>query len=321
MKACVHTRYGGPEVVRIKDVAVPVPRRDEVLIQVRIATVNRTDAGFRSAEYVISRVFSGLLYPKQKVLGCEFSGVIAAVGADVKAFKAGDRVFGFDDTHFGAHAEYLCLPQNAAIAKIPAGLGFLDAAALTEGAHYALVDIRAAGVKQGQSVLVYGATGAIGSAAVQLLRHIGCHITAVCAGEHAELVQRLGAHQVIDYTREDFRQCGQKFQFVFDAVGKTSFSATKPLLLPKGIYISTELGKNGSNVFLALYGKWHHGKKVLFPIPSITAEDVAYLGRLAADGHFKPVLDRIYPMDQIVEAYRYVETGMKVGNVLLAVGE
>jgi NADPH:quinone reductase-like Zn-dependent oxidoreductase len=317
MKAAVHTRYGPPEVVQVKDIPAPVPKASEVLIHVHASTVNRTDCGFRSAEYFISRFFSGLFKPKQTTLGNEFAGVISAIGPGVTQFKIGDCVFGYNDQQFGAHAEYMLMPQDGAMALMPEGMPFTTAAALTEGSHYALVDIRAANVKQGDDVLVYGATGAIGSAAVQLLKYFGARVTAVCATPHVPLVQSLGADVVIDYLQEDYTTRSQRYDFVFDSVGKSSFGQAKKVLKEKGIYISTELGKNGENVWKSFTTRFGSGPKLLFPLPTASRQDIEFLKTLAEQGHFKPLIDRIYPLDQIVEAYRYVESRQKLGNVII----
>lgn len=319
MKAAIYTTYGPPEVAQLKEVAKPIPKDNEVLVKVHASTVNRTDSGFRSAEYFISRFWSGLLRPRHQILGCEFAGVIEEIGKNVTLFKPGDAVFGYNDKSFGGHAEYLTLTETDAMAIMPANLGFDDAAALTEGAHYALVDIRAAKVKPGQQVMVYGATGAIGSAAVQLLKSFGAKVTAVCNTKNVDLVKSLGADIVIDYQTQDFTQTEQKFDFIFDAVGKSSFGQCKPLLTNKGIYISTELGKSGQNILFALTTPFWGGKKLLFPIPSISKEDVLFLKDLAEKGDFKPVIDRHYSLDQIIEAYHYVESGQKTGNVVLKI--
>ena len=204
---------------------------------------------------------------------------------------------------------------------MPDNLNFGEAAALTEGAHYALVDIRAAKIERGQNVLVYGATGAIGSAAVQLLKHFGTTVTAVCNTKNVALVKSLGADVVIDYQTQDFTKTETKFHFIFDAVGKSSFGQCKPLLTEKGIYISTELGKNGENIFFALTTPIWGGKKLLFPIPSITKQDVIFLKELVQKGEYKPVIDRHYKLDQIVDAYKYVESGQKTGNVIIKIVE
>lgn len=321
MKAIIYTEYGPPEVAKLMEVPKPVPKDNEVLVKVYASTVNRTDSGFRSAEYFISRFWSGLLRPKFQILGCEFAGVVEAIGKGVTTFKNGDRVFGFNDKSFGGHAEYLTIAEADAIATMPDNITFEQAAAGTEGAHYALVDIRAAKVERGQHVLVNGATGAIGSAAVQLLKHFGATVTAVCNTKNVELVKSLGADVVIDYQTQDFTKTETTFHFIFDAVGKSSFGQCKPLLTEKGIYISTELGKNAENVLLAITTPIRGGKKVLFPLPTITQDDVLFLKGLSEKGAFKPVIDRTYRLDQIIEAYRYVESGQKTGNVVLQIVE
>lgn len=319
MKAAVHTKYGPPEVVQIKEIDVPVPKENELLVRVHASTVNRTDCGFRSANYVISRLFSGLFRPKQQTLGCDFSGVIEKIGSSVTKFKVGEAIIGFDDRKFGGHSEYKVVSEDGAIALKPANVDHIIAAAIPEGAHYALVDIRAAKVKAGDKVLVYGATGAIGSSAVQILKHFGAEVTAVVNTKNVHLLQSIGADFVIDYQTEDFTKTNQKFSFIFDAVGKSSFGKCKPLLSKKGIYISTELGKGGQNVFLGLLSPFFFGRKVLFPIPLPKKKDIEFLAQLVEAGAFTPLIDREYPLDQIVEAYRYVESGQKIGNVVLKI--
>jgi NADPH:quinone reductase-like Zn-dependent oxidoreductase len=319
MKAIIHTQYGPPEVAQLKEVPKPTPQKNEILLKVHASTVNRTDCGFRSAEYFISRFWSGLLRPKHNILGSEFSGVVEKIGHDVTLFKEGDKVFGYNDQSFGGHAEYLVISENNTITTMPQHLPFDMAAAICEGAHYALVDIRAAKVERGHRVLVYGASGAIGSAAVQLLKYFGAKVTAVCGTKNMALVKSLGADTVIDYQTQDFTQADDKFDFIFDAVGKSSFRECKPLLTKKGIYISTELGKNGENIPLAIVTPWFKHKKVLFPIPSFSKEDLLFLKQLVEEGKYRPVIDRHYPLEQIVEAYRYVESGQKTGNVIIQI--
>ena len=321
MKAAFHTVYGPPEVVSIRDVSKPVPNDLEVLVKVYASTVTRTDAGFRSAEYFISRFWSGLFRPNQPILGCEFAGVVEEVGKKVTIFKKGDKVFGYNDKTWGGHGEFLTIGENDAITFLPGNLSFAEGAPITEGAHYALNNIRASKIVKGQNALVYGATGAIGSAAVQLLKHFGTRVTAVCNTKNVALVKSLGADEVIDYQTEDFTKTEQKFHFIFDAVGKSSFGQCKPLLTEKGIYISTELGKNAENVFLALTTPLFGSKKVLFPIPTITKNDVIFLKELVENNEFKPVIDRHYKLEQIVDAYKYVESGQKVGNVILEIAK
>lgn len=319
MKAIVYTKYGPPEVAQLTEVPKPIPNANEVLIKVCVSTVNRTDSGFRSAEYFVSRFWSGLFRPKYKILGCVYAGVVEEIGNEVTLFKKGERVFGFNDKTFGGHAEYVAIAESSAIETIPENVSFDNAAASAEGGHYALVNVRAANVKPGQHVLVYGSTGAIGSAAVQLLKHAGAIVTAVCNTKNVDLVKSLGADKVIDYQTEDFTKTETKFEFIFDAVGKSSFGQCKPLLTRNGIYSSTELGKNGENIFLALITPLLGGKKLLFPIPSITKEAINHLKTLVQAGEFTPVIDRKYTLDQIVEAYTYVESGQKTGNVLLEI--
>jgi NADPH:quinone reductase-like Zn-dependent oxidoreductase len=321
MKAIIYTQYGPPEVVKLMDVPTPVPKDNEVLIKVYASTVNRTDSGFRSAEYFISRFWSGLLRPKYQVLGCEFAGIIEGVGKSVTTFKKGDKVFGYNDKTFGGHAEYLTIAESDAITTLPKSLNFDDAAPITEGAHYALNNIKASKIEKGQNALVYGATGAIGSSAVQLLKHFGVKITAVCNTKNVALVKSLGADTVIDYQTQDFTKTNTKFHFIFDAVGKSSFGQCKPLLTEKGIYISTELGKNAENVIFALLTPLMGGKRVLFPIPTISKEIVIFFKNLIEKGEYKPVIDRSYKLEQIVEAYKYVESGQKTGNVVIKIIE
>ena len=319
MKAIIHTSYGPPEVASLQEVPKPSPKDNEILVKVHASTVNRTDAGFRSAEYFISRFWSGLFKPKFQTLGCEFAGVVEETGKLVTTFNMGDKVFGFNDKSFGGHGEYLTIPENAAVTMMPDGLSFTEAAPITEGAHYAMNTIKAAKVEKGQQVMVYGATGAIGSAAVQLLKHFGAVVTAVGNTKNVELVKSLGADTVIDYQTQDFTKTDTRFRFIFDAVGKSSFKQCKPLLTDKGVYISTELGKNGENIIYALFTPLFGGKRVLFPIPVIDKDEVIFFKGLVESGAFRPVIDRKYTMDQIVEAYKYVESGQKTGNVVLVI--
>ena len=319
MKAAVHTRYGPPEVVHISEVKKPAAKDNELLVKVHATTVNRTDCGFRSGKPFFSRFLTGLVRPRGTILGNEFAGEVEATGDGVTAFAPGDRVFGFIGLSgpFGAHAEYLTIPENGPLATIPAGLTYQEAAPSTEGSHYALSNIRRARIRSGQDVLVYGATGAIGSAAVQLLKSVGAGVTAVCATANVELVKGLGADRVIDYTAGDFTNGSQKYDVVFDAVGKTSFGRCRRLLKPGGIYLSTE-GRLG---FLAqvIVTPLLRGKKVMFALPKLDQATVRHFKELIESGQFRPLIDRRYPLDQIVAAYRYAETGQKIGNVVISV--
>ena len=318
MRAAVQTRYGPPEVVRISEVEKPTTKDNEVLVKVHATTVNRTDCACRAAKPFFMRFFTGLTRPRATVLGNEFAGVVEAVGSGVTTFKVGDKVFGYNEGPFGAHAEYLSIPEGGSLATMPANVTYEQAAPSTEGSHYALAHIRAAKIQSGQDVLVYGATGAIGSAAVQLCKSLGANVTAVCATDHVLLVMSLGADRVIDYTAEDFTKDEQTYDVVLDSVGKSSFSQCKRLLKPSGIYISSELGPLAQNPFLAIIAPLQGGKRVLFPIPKHDQEMIGYFRELLESGKFRPVIDRTYPLDQIVEAYRYVETGQKIGNVVIS---
>lgn len=317
MKAVVHTTYGSPEVLQLKEIPKPIPQHNEVLIKVHATTVNRTDCAFLSGQPFASRLFSGLFKPGNQILGNEFAGEIESVGKDVKSFTSGDQVFGYNDTKFGAHAEYMIMAADGPITTMPVNMTYREAAPIAEGAHYALCNIRAAKVQSGQKVLINGTTGAIGSAALQLVKYFGAKVTAVCDTKNIALVKSLGADEVIDYTQQDFTKINQTFDMVFDAVGKSSFGQCKPLLREGGIYISTELGYMSQNPFLALITPIFRGKKVLFPIPTIRKEDVIFLKELVETGKYKPVMDRDYPLEEIVAAFRYVGMGQKTGNVVI----
>jgi NADPH:quinone reductase-like Zn-dependent oxidoreductase len=319
MRAAVRTRYGPPDVVRVVEVDKPAVKDGELLVRVHATTVNRTDCGLRAAKPFIYRFFLGLRRPRLTVLGNEFAGQVEAVGAGVTSFKVGDRVFGFSGTSFGAHAEYLTMPEDGTLATMPANLSYEEAAPSTEGSLYALSLLRTAKLQRGQGVLVNGATGAIGSAAVQLLRDRGAEVTAVCGTEHLELVRSMGADRVIDYTAEDFTRDEQRYDVVLDAVGKSSFGRCRRLLKPGGLYLSTDLGPLSQNPVLALVTPLFGGRRVRFPIPRQDQGTIAYLKERIESGAFKPVIDRRYRLGQIVEAYRYVETGRKVGNVVISV--
>jgi NADPH:quinone reductase-like Zn-dependent oxidoreductase len=262
---------------------------------------------------------SGLTRPRARVLGNEFAGQVVAAGRGVTSFGIGDRVFGYTEGPFGAHAEYLVIGATGRIAVMPASLGYEQAAPGTEGAHYALSHIRQAKIRRGQNIMVYGATGAIGSAAVQLLKAIGARVTAVCAAPHLELVRKLGADEVIDYTAGDFTRDAQVYDVVFDAVGQSSFGRCQRVLKPAGIYMSTGPGPGYQNLVLPLAAPLSRGKKVVFAYPRIDQATVRHLGQLMESGQFTPVIDRQYALDQVVEAYRYVETGQKLGNVVIIV--
>jgi len=317
MQAAVHTRYGPPSVVSVTQAPRPVPGPDQLLIRVRATTVNRTDSGFRKGSPPIVRLFAGLRHPRNPILGCEYAGEVAEVGPEVTGFSVGDAVVGYNDTHFGGHAEYVVTTPRGMVTHKPSTLDFPHAAAMLEGAHYSLFYLRAAGVGEGSRVLVNGGTGAIGSAAVQILAAMGADVTAVCRTEHLDLVRGLGASRVLSYETDDFTQLDERFDLVFDAVGKRTFAQCRPILTPTGRYASTELGPKAQNPALAVTTRWSRGQRMLFPIPSTRQADAEYLRELAESGRFTPLIDRSYSLDEIREAYDYVETGAKVGNVVV----
>ena len=319
MRAVVHDRYGGPEVLRLEEIDRPVPADDEVLVRVEATTVNRSDCGWRSATPFFSRVFTGLRRPKRRILGMEFAGVVEAVGPSVTEFAAGDEVFGVKGR--GAHAEFTSIRESAALAHKPAGMTFEEAAAVCDGAIIALTCLRKAGLRPGQSIVVYGASGSIGTAGVQLARHFGAEVTAVCTTKNVELVRSLGADEVVDYTREDFTRNGKTYDVVFDAVGKHSFRRCRRSVKPGGVYVETDLGFMWHVPPLTLLTRWIGDKRVTIPIPRYTKEEVLFLKGLIEAGEYRAVIDRRYPLEDVVEATRYVETGQKTGNVVLTVGD
>lgn len=321
MRAAVHTRYGPPDVVRVMEVDKPVPEDGELLVRVHATTVNRTDCAYRAARPFFMRLFSGVRRPKAIVLGSEFAGEVDAVGGGVTSFDVGDRVFGYNEGPFGAHAEYMTIPESASVAVMPANATFEETAPSTEGSHYALSMITAAQIEGGQDVLVYGATGAIGSAAVQLLKGLGARVTAVCGTENVAMVERLGADRVVDHRSQDFTDDEQTYDVVLDAVGKSSFMRCRRLLKPRGIYLSSELGRLSQNPLLALVTPLVRRKKVMFPVPKHDQAMVRHFKSLIESGTFQPVIDRRVHLDDIVDAYRYVETGQKIGNVVIQVDE
>jgi NADPH:quinone reductase-like Zn-dependent oxidoreductase len=317
VRAVVHYRYGPPEVLRLEEVDRPVPEDDEVLVRIHASTVNRTDCGLRAANPFITRFFTGLRRPKQKVLGMELAGEVEAVGSAVSEFAVGDEVFGVGSV--GAHAEFKSMRASAALAHKPPGMTFEEAAAVCDGACIALSCLRNAELRPGRSILVYGASGSVGTAAVQLAKHFGAGVTAVCSTKTVELVSSLGADAVVDYLQEDFTKNGQTYDVVFDAVGKHSFRRCRRSLKPGGLYIETDLGFMWHAPLLALLTRWIGDKKVTIGIARYKKEDVLFLKELIEAGRYRAVIDRRYPLEDIVEATRYVETGEKTGNVVLTV--
>lgn len=316
MKAAFRTTYGGPEVLEIREVPRPVPGPREVLIKIYATTVNRTDCGILTAQPFIVRFFTGLIKPSQKIPGTDFAGEVMAVGTEVTKFEPGQRVFGLVDNGQGSQAQYACMSQDK-IARMPDNITYARGAASLEGAHYAYNIMNKVSFKKGDPILVNGATGAIGSALVQLLTVFGARVTAVCPGAYADQVKEMGAIRIIDYKREDFTQDSERFRCVFDAVGKSTFGQCKKLLYPKGVYISSDLGPGAQNIWLSLLTPLGAGKKVKFPIPTNARRSVELIRELIEKGKFKPLIDRSYSLDEIQEAYTYVLRGEKIGNVIV----
>jgi NADPH:quinone reductase-like Zn-dependent oxidoreductase len=318
MRSTFRTRYGPPEVLEVKDVPRPEPRRGEVLVRVRATTVSRTDCAALLGTPFVYRFALGFPRPRHVATGTDFAGDVEAVGEGVTAFQAGDRVWGFDDNGAGSHAEYVTFAADKAIATLPAGLDYAQGVACAEGAHYALNFLRKLTISPGQRALVNGASGAIGSAAVQLLKSRGVEVTAVCATPQLELVRALGADRVIDYLTQDFTKEDGQYDFVLDAVGKSTFAACKPILKARGTYASAELGPGGENLYLPLLTSLRGGKQAVFPFPLDIKASLAQVRELVEQGKFRPVIDRSYALEQIREAFTYVASGQKIGNVILS---
>jgi NADPH:quinone reductase-like Zn-dependent oxidoreductase len=318
MKAITRDKYGTADVLQIEDMPIPEPADDELLIRVHHTTVNRTDCSILSGKPFVTRFFTGLINPSFRVTGTDFAGEVVKIGEKVHLFSEGNRVWGLNDQGLASHAEYMTIKEDKAVALIPDNFIYAEAVACAEGAHYAYNFVNKISLKSSDKVLVIGATGAIGSAALQILKSQGIYVTAVGNTKNIELLRSLGADKVYSYEKESFTAIDkEKYNFVLDAVGKSSFGECKKLLLPKGIYISSELGPHYENLYLPLITKWKGSKRVIFPIPSDAKRSVLYLSELMEKGQFRAVIDRHYPAEEIKEAYEYVQSGQKTGNVII----
>jgi len=315
MKAAIRRKYCIPDKIELESIALPTPSESEVLVKIIATTVNRTDCANLTAKPFLMRFVLGLMSPRKVILGTDFAGHIVSVGKNVSSYKVGDRVFGFDDTGSESHAEYTIVSDKN-IFSIPDKIDFSLAAASLEGAAYAYSFIHKVNIRSGQNVFINGATGAIGSALLQFVKQYDVHVTVTCNTKNIALVKSLGADKIYDYTKEDFTEDKEKFDFVFDTVGKSTFGKCKPLLKEKGIYISSELGPYFQNVFYPLLTSFL-SKKVIFPVPLSKQKTIPFITQLLKNGKFKPIIDRVYLLEDISKAYKYVISGQKTGNVLI----
>jgi NADPH:quinone reductase-like Zn-dependent oxidoreductase len=319
MRAVVQDRYGPPGVLRIAEVERPEPKDDEVLIRIVATTVTQTDTHIRAAHPAVWRLVAGIRKPRWPHLGVELSGVVERVGARVTEFEVGDRVFG-SPPWVGTHAEYICLAETAPITRMPADMGFEEAAAVADGASQALAAVRLAKVGPGTRLVIYGASGSLGTAAVQLAKHLGAHVTGVTSTKNLELVRSIGADEAVDYTREDFTKRGETYDAIIDAVGKYAFYWGRRALKPGGIYVETDLGPHKLHTLVSVVAtRWFGAKRLRVAMGRRRKADVVLMKELIESGALRPVIDRRYPMEQVAEAHRYVETWHKTGNVVLTI--
>lgn len=319
MKAAWRDKYTRCEDLTIHEIERPSPKSDQILVKVYATTVNRTDVAVATGNPFIMRFFTGLMKPKIKVVGTDFAGEIVALGSDVKEFKVGDRVMGFRDEGLGSQAEYAAISTKRAILTIPDQLDYVEAAACQEASHYAYSWIHGRQLGKSHTVLINGVTGAIGTALIQYLKALEVEVTAVGNTKNIDLIKKLGANKIYNYEKEDFTLCNLKYDYIFDAVGKSTYGKCKPLLKEKGIYLSSELGPWGQNPFLALWTAKSKGKKVEFPVPADILRSMKYVKQQVEKEQYKPVIEKAYPLDQIAEAYSYVAGGNKTGHVVLTI--
>ena len=322
MKAAVNDTYGPPSTIQIRDIEKPVPGLSEVLVKVHFSSVNRTDMGFLLGKPWVTRLFTGVLKPKYKTVGCELSGVVAEVGAQVSRFKPGDKVFVFDDKDFGGYAEYKVIHEDKMIEKIPDKISFEQAAVALEGAHYALFYIYKIPKSKKTKIFVNGATGAIGSAGVQLLKAAGYYVEASCTTAQVQTIKNLGVDKVIDWQKQDIAKVASRCDVYFDAVGKSTFKEARKILKPGGLYMSSELGPYGQNPIWAIFNPMQKivtKRHIKFPIPTTNKREAQIIRQHLEDGTFLPLIDKVYDLKDISKAFEYVESGQKVGNVLIKI--
>ena len=318
MKAVIYTKYGSPEVLHLKEVEKPTPKANEVLIRIYATSVTSGDVRMRKADPWFVRLMLGLTRPKITIPGVVLAGEIEAIGKDVTLFKEGDPVYGMTIKHFGAYAEYKCLPEDGILGLKPVSLTYKEAAAMPFGDTTALHFLRKAKIKAGQKILIYGASGAVGTSAVQLSKYFGAEVTGVCSTANVAMVKSLGADKVIDYTKEDFSKNGEVFDIIFDTVGRSPFSTSVKSLKKNGYYLRV-VHMALSPVIRGLWVSLTSGKKVIGGVANVKAEDLVFLNNLIEAGHLKPVIDKSYPLEEIVEAHQYVEQGHKKGNVIITI--
>lgn len=326
LKAIKYTQYGGQEVLQYVELDRPVPGRNDLLVKVHFGTVNRTDCATVRAKPWFMRLVTGLFKPKKEIPGTEFAGEVIEAGKEVTKFKVGDRVFGFNDTGLESWAEYLVISEEDHLGVIPEKIKIEEVANTLEGTHYGYNFINKVTMREGDRILVNGASGAIGSATLQILANMGAHVTAVCSTNNIELMKSLGAGQVIDYTLQDFTALDEEYNHIFDTVGKSSFSKCRKLIKEGGVYISSEMGKNSENVFYSLFtpllsrlpGRFYR-KKVVFPVPRNVTDTIQLVTKLVSEGKFKAVVDRTYNLQTVPDAFGYVERGEKTGSVLIGI--
>lgn len=318
MKAAIRRRYGLPNEIKIENIEKPILKDKDILIKVHATTVNRTDCANLTAKPFIMRFVLGFFKPIKIILGTDFAGEVVSIGKQVKSFKVNDKVFGFNDAGSESQAEYTTVTEKNAF-LIPENINYTQAVASLEGAHYAYTFIHKVNIQPGQKILINGATGGIGSALLQFVKQYNVKITVTCNTKNLKLIKSLGADEIYDYTKEDFTNSKEKYDFIFDAVGKSTFGKCKPLLKEKGVYISSELGPYSQNLFYAVTTSFLRNKKVMFPVPYSTQKTIPYIIELLKNEKVKPIIDREYVLEDIALAYEYVLQGEKTGNVIVKI--